>query len=314
MKTQDVFLGIIALAVIGAVYGLYTGAISFPVVQQTITPTTVVSGGVQCTSNTQPSLTFSVANAYTGVAITGLNIRYRVLGSEAWTTTTSPATITGSAGQTFEIGVGDENTTDNGLTTIYTMPCESYPKTEVKVAPIATASSVSTTIWNPDGTVNANGTNALDMAAGDIKNFKLQLTGQYQKDWGDVAAGENSNVLVCFANKTVISNMVIPSLQTAGFVPSEAYVGINDTYAFKFPIVKSSGDTPVYTMTVTASSSTAPTGGGDQNDANIVCNIYDSGLYLDGTYTNKLAYGVQDENRADHSGSASEVEFTVSIK
>jgi hypothetical protein len=308
-----VVLAAVVLSV-GAFYVMSGG--KFGGTTYTVTPTTVpVPGGVQCTSNTQPSLTYSAANSYTGAAVQGASgaLRYRILGSETWTQTTLPATITGSAGQVLEMGVLDENTTWNGVTDVYTMPCESYPKREVKVSPIATATSVTATIWNPDGTVNSNGTNALNMAAGDIKNFKLQLTGVYQSDWGDVSAGENSNIMVCFANKSSISNLVIPSLQSAGFVPSTAYVGTNDTYAFKVPIIKSNQDTPVYTMTVTASSSVTPTGGPVQDSDDIVCDIYDSGLYLDGTYTNKLGFGVQDENRADHSGSASEVNFKVSI-
>jgi hypothetical protein len=249
----------------------------------------------------------SVADKYTSTAITGTNgLLYRIKGQRGWTTATFPATITGSPGTEYEFAIGVENSSLVSVVDTYKMPCEPYPKKELLSATIATPSSVSVTVKSPDGTANANST-AYDATAGDVRGFKFQVTGQYQRDYGSAPTGVSSpNVLVCVANSTAVSSISIEGLTPTNFVPNNAtkVAGTsNSSLAWNFPIIGSNWVSPEYIATVTFSGSAGVISGVGATEAgrnvDIDCYLYDYGLYRDSTYTGNIFWGIEDEARVD---------------
>lgn len=328
INKSTVVVALLAVAVVG-LFGLQMGWFSnvqFQATQVPIQPPSsqppaqIPPASSQiCTSNTQPSLALTTSNKYTGGAIVGVNVGYRIHGTNSWTTSVTPATITSSPGDVLDIYVATNNATNYGTVIQYTMPCASYPKLEVPIYPVATVTSLSATTWNKDGTVNANGTADQTVNTGDIITMPFRVSGQFQKAYGSVNAGAFSNSIVCFANKTVTGGLAITdnmgnSLTANAPVPAKAFVGTNATYSWYFPVIESSKDYN-YNLVITADSATKLAAGiGYAQGWSIACQVFDSGPYLDSTYTNSVLYGIQNELRTDNIGATSEPIVKFALK
>lgn len=278
---------------------------------ETVSSAEKQSGSI-CTSETSASLTFKERNSYTKNSITGANIGYRKTG-EAWSTTQSGQAVSFSPGTNLELAFNYENTTNNGILTSYTVPCETAPSVSADVAPVATIASITTNVWNRNGNPNANGTADEDITSGSPITLSAKITGHYQNDYGSPG---KKNTVVCYTNSTAIANFELQDKSGIAYpsapLPKEAYVGTNSTYAFAFPAIKSSAEFE-FNEWIDPDDTNVPTGGVTYALADIVCEMWDSGVYLDSTKTGNMYYGVEDENRADNIGSAAQLVWTTHI-
>lgn len=269
-----------------------------------------------CESSTTPTITQKTANSFTGASISGVKLDWRKKGTSSWTAVTggSGSSFNADAFDKIEIILGSENTTHYGnILDVYTVPCSETPEQEEKVDVIATVGNLVATVWNKDNTVNANGTSDLDLSAGDVTTIPFQITGEYQKTWGNMNAGQSSNVLTCAYNKTIYDKIDITDTQGNSLsltsTPDLFHVGSNGTTSWFFPVVRGSEDIDMK-MVLDVDATVAPLG---YEDGDVECGVYDSQLYHDATTTNEHFYGVEDENN-NEVGASAPLSFNVHTK
>ncbi|NOR84692.1 hypothetical protein GQ473_01100, partial [archaeon] len=152
--------------------------------------------------------------------------------------------------------------------------------------------------------------------AGDIKTLGAKFTGSYEEDFGNINAGEMSNVLVVRYNNTQIDKIELTSIvddQGKSYAVTEVSVPVvvgsasgTVQKAYTFPVIESNNgykykyvldgdDTVPVNTTITA----------------VTWSLYDSGFYLDEN-TNTIESGVEDEDDAEIGAAAADT-ITPSI-
>lgn len=260
-----------------------------------------------CDATTTPSLTVQIQDRYSE-SLTAVNYAYRRDGG-AWTTANgNTITIAGDPGSIIDIELAPDNTSFYGASKYgYEMPCSEVPEIQMDVVTVAT-NSMSSTVWNDDGTPNT-ATVAQALGAGEVKNIQVRLIGEYLKDYGDPFDGD-ANILVCPYNNTVFDSLNFAGLSTTD-VPDQVSLASGNFYgAWKVPILHSNSDNAGSGFTYTASVDTDDSSGPTVLH-NITCTLYDPQTYLDSTVgVTKYLTGVEDENNADV-GIGTEETFTI---
>lgn len=259
-----------------------------------------------CYLATAPNLSVAFVDDITKASV-NTNYAYRKVGTEAWTTGNgASASISGDVGSSWEVWVSPDNTSYYGNSGTFKIPCESYPKGEVRVGAVATAGSTTFAVKSPDDTANAAAT-PYDASANDKKNFKVTMSGVYQKYVGDPFASPSA-MIACKYNTSTISAITAMSID-GGALPSVAVPTTQSAAAgfaytgYQIPSLKSNGDY-VFKLYVEFSADPAATSG------NTTCFIDDTSVYYDGN-VNLYKTGFVDEANAALGLGATVTNFTI---
>lgn len=278
------------------------------------TPTgTVQTQTGNCYLATAPSLTVLFNDELSGASAAGLtNYAYRRTGTSTWTTGTgSSASISGDPGSKWEFIVAPDNTTYYGNQATFTVPCESYPRVEIKTAAIANPGDTAALSWayNTDGTVNKAGAEQA-MGASATYTLPFRIEGTYQKAVGSPYAPYGL-IATCKYNTTTTSQFYVQdsSGNTYPTAPTPASVAGASGFALgSFYMPKIEGSTTYSGKIYIKTSATQP----DVLAGNYTCFFDDLQLYYDSN-DNTYKFGAVDETNSGVGMTKNELNFTIRV-
>ena len=277
-------------------------------------PTTITAPGEVALSGT-PVVTMMTLDKYNeGTAVTTQNMYRQVVAPGvygSWTDVAGAGTITLAAGTELEYVIGidtdDEAAEPYGRhVKTFVVPAKVTSAIVEYVANDALATDLTGTYFDEFSSANT----AQSWTAADVKTLSAKFTGAFEEDFGNIDAGEMSNVLVVRYNNTQIDKISLTSIVddkgksypiTKVGVPviqGSATGTVQEAYAF--PVIESNNgykymysldgdDTVAINTTVTA----------------LTWSLYDSSFYLDSD-DNVIKSGVEDEDSAEIGAAAAD--------
>lgn len=194
---------------------------------------------IGCDRSATITYTLSAQDKYNGTGAVGGTDRYRLNGG-AWTTVSDGGTVSGSPYQTLEVLFG------NGATSGY----YSQPQTYELPCGVKTFSpqlvlngSLTSTVKDNFGTIVALATNNMSVAAGDVKDATVILSGQFQRDYpyGLVAVVDWNNTMIDDA-KLMQGGQVFPTANIPQTYTDIHKTGEVGTRAYLLPAIISNSD------------------------------------------------------------------------
>jgi len=266
-----------------------------------------------CEGDVTPALDLLAYDKHSKAAITTSNVEVRREGGTTWTTylSSSSSNVPLKPFEKVEIVYLGNSTGYYGYyIPEYEVECVEDPMLEVPLAQVATATSMSWTVWNKDGTVNA-ATNGQAIGTGSPVSMKMQIWGQYEDEMGSTSTLTDEdkhvckgNILEVRVNKTVFEDTTSEDLESAWTPEQVSGDAANDTYYFFVPPIVSSSDagsTGVFVMNFDPDDTTQPT-----VLHNFTMILYDCQYYLnDDSY--EVEHSTEDYKGDDDLGVATEL-------
>ena len=281
-----------------------------------------------CPGDVTPALDVRASDRFTGQALDDYSFLYKRQQSNgvwgAWQTAyTGNTNIASSPGDKLQVVLLANNTLGYGVNSYqeYTVPCLEDPELNVKIGLVATASSMSVSVWNQDGSVNG-ASNAQAFTTSDTKNVCFEVVGHYNKQYGvekvvgpageliDEDGGKCSgSILVLPVNRTVFADVSSSDLETTYVAEQVAQVTGYDYYAFKILSIlsnaKATGSGEVC-LALETDTTVEPT-----ILHNLTGTFYDCQVYQNSKNYNNIEVGPEDYTGDDDIGQATELTISV---
>lgn len=266
-KTKDwqkfaMFSAIVALGYFAYQGGIFT-AIGNGIAGYFATVSNEPIKTTSCTLLSSPSVTFKAFDAYNASPIT-VGFKYRPVGETSWSSGTTGTAVTLSALGDYEVMIANDNATYYSETFNWKVPCDLNPSKETKLSAIATYSSVSVVVTNADGSVNSDSVPQA-LGAGDVKNVKITISGQYKKEYGN-----DQILMTCNGTKSVLDEIDFAGLQSVSELNN---LTKDSTYLYRSWIINdklmSNTNEIKLTSSIDADDTTAP------GTEDILCTLYD---------------------------------------
>ena len=247
-----------------------------------------------------------------GTSVGAISIMYRQKGASAWILGTTGA-FSGVPGAEYEVALGLNTTTAQtalaqptvGPVISYTVPCDASYIKEVVFTNDALSTDLSANAYDPvTGLIVNNGAQPIDIDAGGPVSVPVDWYSSYEENYGTLACGQFSNVMVVRVNTTEYEGVNVQyygqDLATASAPKSlPTWSGYSD-YAFYAPVLESTMDQSkkAFSIILDPDNTVNPTGGA----SNVTAWLYDSAVFYNSNAasgSSLIQCGIQDETNAE---------------
>lgn len=259
-----------------------------------------------------PTVAWDAERKYTGASVTGGTVYYWLNGVYQPTATLGSGTTNVAAGDVIDSYVTNTSYYGEYIPAV-TMNQVANNKIHAVLALQATASSMSSFIKDPDGTLNSDNTTEYDVSAGGVYTFEHTVIGHYQRDYGNAYVGNPAkvragfptakNVYVVEANISQIDTVTLTYTQkgktfTAATTskPDQLSVGsTNTTWSFLVDPIESNEE--VKYLVVVDVDDTNPPASVNLDSSGI--DIFDAEYYLNTVIATNLEQGVENDQNSN---------------